>query len=87
MGIAHLTRGERTFYDQLFWRYGNGVFWAVLGGFWRFYEKRPHPSNFTDRIRNQHPKIDQKKFIPLITSRVDPYLTLPLVYHGLLILL
>ena len=30
-------------------------------------------SNFTGQIRNQRQKTDQKKFILLITSRVDPY--------------
>ena len=39
-------------------------------------------SNFTARIRDQDHQIDQKKSIPLITSDVDPYLTLPLVYEG-----
>ena len=39
-------------------------------------------SNFTARIRDQDYQIDQKKSIPLITSDVDPYLTLPLVYKS-----
>ena len=37
-------------------------------------------SKNTGRIRNQHHQIDQKKLVPLITSDVDPSLTLPLVY-------
>ena len=39
-------------------------------------------SNFTGQIRNQRQKTDQKKFIPLINKKVDPFLTLPLVYMG-----
>ena len=50
MGIAHLMSGERNSYEQLFWRYENGVFWAVFGV---FTEKRVLMSNFTDQIRNQ----------------------------------
>ena len=36
--------------------------------------------NFTGQIRNQDYQIDQKKFVPLITSEMDTSLTLPLVY-------
>ena len=51
----------------------------LLASFWRFYRKRFLMSNFTRQIRTQHHQIAQKKFIPLITSDVDPSLTLPLV--------
>ena len=54
----------------------------LLGGFGRFYRECVLMSNFTRQIRNQDHQIDQKKFIPLITSDVDTYLTLPLVYNG-----
>ena len=51
-----------------------------MSRFYRFYRKRFLMSIFTGQIRNQRQKTDQKKLISLITSRVDPYLTLPLVY-------
>jgi len=50
----------------------------LLGGFGRFYRECVLMSNFTRKIRNQDHQIDQKKFIPLITSDVDTSLTLPL---------
>ena len=51
-----------------------------MGGFWRFLGKRPLPSLITGQIRNQDPKIDQKKLVPKNPSKVDTYLTVPLVY-------
>ena len=68
--------GQQSFNDQWFLWYEYGVFLAF---FRRFYQKRVLMSNFTRQIRNQDHQVDQKKFIPLITSDRDTYLTLPLV--------
>ena len=48
------------------------IYWWFRRFFGGFYGKHVHTSNFTDWIRNQELQIDQKKFILLITSDVDP---------------
>ena len=53
----------------------------LLGGFWRFYEKRVLPSLITGHIRNQDHKIDRKKLVPKIPSKIDTCVSLPLVYN------
>ena len=68
--------------DQRFGRYRIQAFWPFWGRFGRFYQKGVLCNNFTGLIRNKDHKLDRKKLVPLITSDIDTYLTLPLVYWG-----
>ena len=45
----------------------------LLGGFWRFLGESHRPAAITGQIRNQDPKIDQKKLVPKIPSKVDTH--------------